>query len=324
MVLANENYGPGGPPMVRIDGAEVRRIRERQGLTQLYVATVVQVTTDTISRWENRRYPTIKKENAEKLAEALGVALEELLEEEPLAEAGSDTAGEEETPAVSVSVVSPKANVAARLVPVRFWAGIFLLLIIGGLYWFLAREDTPTIPITANRVLPTHVPPGQSFPVLIRIGAPAESSLSLIVRENLPPGCRVLVANPPPTGANHQEGQLRWVSRLEKGGRLFSYLLVSPALAPEGQELAFNGQILVGGSGDQAIAIAGSNRLAIGPHHWADSNGDNRIDDEEILAVYDLYGEVDGFAGLRDEVDTLWAAGGYRWDEKTGKYLPEQ
>ncbi|MBW2329248.1 MAG: helix-turn-helix transcriptional regulator [Deltaproteobacteria bacterium] len=46
--------------MIRIDGAKVRQLREDRGLTQLYMATAVEVTTDTISRWENRRYPTIR------------------------------------------------------------------------------------------------------------------------------------------------------------------------------------------------------------------------------------------------------------------------
>jgi DNA-binding transcriptional regulator YiaG len=37
-------------PLVAIDGAAARRIREEKKLTQLYVASVVGVTTDTISR----------------------------------------------------------------------------------------------------------------------------------------------------------------------------------------------------------------------------------------------------------------------------------
>ena len=65
---------------VNIDGSKIKTLREQQGLTQLYLATVVEVTTDTISRWENRHYQSIKRENAEKLAEALEVSLEELLE----------------------------------------------------------------------------------------------------------------------------------------------------------------------------------------------------------------------------------------------------
>ena len=64
---------------VCLDAAEVKRIREGQQLTQFYVSKVVGVTTDTISRWENNRYPTIRRENALKLAEALDVQLGDLL-----------------------------------------------------------------------------------------------------------------------------------------------------------------------------------------------------------------------------------------------------
>jgi len=60
---------------VCVDAAVVKRIRESRRLTQLYVSKVVGVTTDTISRWENNRYPTIRRENALKLAEALEVPL---------------------------------------------------------------------------------------------------------------------------------------------------------------------------------------------------------------------------------------------------------
>ncbi len=68
---------------VDINGNKIRLLREQKELTQLYLATVVGVTTDTISRWENRRYPSIKPENARKLAEALGYSIEELLDDGP-------------------------------------------------------------------------------------------------------------------------------------------------------------------------------------------------------------------------------------------------
>jgi len=62
---------------VDINGDKIRLLREQKELTQLYLATVVGVTTDTISRWENRRYPAIKLDNARKLAEALGGEMQE-------------------------------------------------------------------------------------------------------------------------------------------------------------------------------------------------------------------------------------------------------
>jgi transcriptional regulator with XRE-family HTH domain len=309
--------------MVRIDGAKARRIREQNGLTQLYVATVVQVTTDTISRWENRRYPTIKKDNAEKLAEALGVELSALLDETEVAVEGEAgvSAPEPATIEAEVSIAARKASIRSRWL----WLGALILLLVGaGLGWLLfygSAGDSPRI--SAFRILPGHVPPGQSFPVLIRINADPAASFALIIREQLPPGCLVLAAIPVPAMAGRQDGQLKWVSRLEGGERLISYLLASPAAAVYGQELSFQGQALPG-RGGAATAIEGGDQLEIGRHHWADINGDNHIDDEEILVVYDLFGEVDSFAGLRDEVDTIWAAGGYRWDEVGRKYLLEQ
>ena len=78
----SEQIYPGPSQMVKIDGSRVRSLREAKGLTQLYIATVVEVTTDTISRWENKRYPSIKEENGLKLAEALEVTLDDILEKE--------------------------------------------------------------------------------------------------------------------------------------------------------------------------------------------------------------------------------------------------
>jgi hypothetical protein len=54
--------------------------------------------------------------------------------------------------------------------------------------------------------------------------------------------------------------------------------------------------------------------MATRPCHWADRDCDYRIDDEEILWVYEVFGTLEGFDDLRDQVDLIWTAGGYRWD----------
>lgn len=64
---------------VQLDGSTVRKIREKQKLTQYYISKVVGVTIDTVSRWENNRYPTVRRENALLLSEALEVPIEEIL-----------------------------------------------------------------------------------------------------------------------------------------------------------------------------------------------------------------------------------------------------
>ena len=321
-----DNNFPGGPPMVKIDGAAVRRIREQNGLTQLYVATVVQVTTDTISRWENRRYPSIKKENAEKLAEALEVDLAALLEQEespaptdpPPALAPVATSLEPEPPAPAQPLQSGQGH---RLL-LRLVTTLLLALALALLYRFFlggSREPLPTI--TATRILPAHVPPGQEFPVLLRVAAEPAAAFALIIRESLPLGCRFTLASPAITGATGQDGQIKWVSRLEGKERLFAYLLTSPPGSASGSPLSFRGQVVAGSRGEATVGISGAEQMTLSPYHWADSNGDNRIDDEEILLVYDLFGSVAEFAALRDEVDKLWTGGGYRWEANTHKYL---
>ena len=83
------------PPTVRVNGDEVRHIRETKALTQLYVAEGVGVSVDTVSRWENNRTQAVRRDNAAALAQALEVPLAEILQEEspqPEAPAGGDTA----------------------------------------------------------------------------------------------------------------------------------------------------------------------------------------------------------------------------------------
>lgn len=316
----------GGPPMVKIDGPAVRRIREQAGLTQLYVATVVQVTTDTISRWENRRYPSIKKENAEKLAEALGVVLDDLLERQ---EAAERVVTAELPGPGGVAPPEPAAPVPSEL-PVapmkrRRWlvlAGVGLLLLVavslGRFYLAGNREVLPQV--TATRVLPEHVPPGQDFPVLLKVSSLPPATFALIVRENLPPGCRFGAATPASTGPGGREDQIKWVSRLEGGERLFAYRLTSPVPGRSGSELRFQGQVVAGARGETPVAVTGGERMAIAPYHWADRDGDYRIDDEEILWVYEVYGTLEGLDDLRDEVDNIWTAGGYGWDGRKFQY----
>ena len=103
--------------MVKIDGSRVRALREQKGLTQLYIATAVDVTTDTVSRWENKRYPTIKKENALKLADALEVDLGALLDRDDATEPAParTTAQPAPEPVAEPAPAEPAATPAAAL-----------------------------------------------------------------------------------------------------------------------------------------------------------------------------------------------------------------
>jgi Predicted transcriptional regulators len=170
---------------VDINGNKIRLIREQKGLTQLYLATVVGVTTDTISRWENRRYPSIKLENAKKLAEALEVSLEELLEMEADREPDAEIGGEEA--AADKAVSSLAGRIGVPWPRGRWWilagAGV---LIVAALAW--AVIVTNRSGMEAVRIMPAHTAPNLSFPVLIRItgaldaGTPCSSATSCWAR----------------------------------------------------------------------------------------------------------------------------------------------
>ena len=48
--------------------------------------------------------------------------------------------------------------------------------------------------------------------------------------------------------------------------------------------------------------------------HWADRNGDGRIDDEEIMPAYYLSEEMKGLDLDWKTIETIWSGKAYRWD----------
>ncbi|MBU0482674.1 MAG: helix-turn-helix domain-containing protein [Proteobacteria bacterium] len=314
----NETSQYGGPQMVRIDGEKVRRLREQRGLTQLYVATVVEVTTDTISRWENRRYPSIKMENAEKLAEALQVGVEDFLDLQETAEPAEKTLPEQEIP-----YQPPTVKTSALSRPL-----LFLLLFVAVLItaYLFSKNSTPVDPapfIRAERVVPPHVPAGQSFPVIIKVTSTSSQPVSVVLRDTVPSGCKAISGQPPISSTGKDQSLVKWVTRLE-GSKTFAYLVKSPPGATGDTEMVFSGQILSGPGSGRTIELSGNNTLRIRNFHWADTNLDLRIDDEEILAVYDLFSEITGFEFKGEQLDELWAADRYSYDTNNHRYEVSQ
>jgi len=165
-------------PSVAIDGARIKGVRETKKLTQLYVANVVGVTTDTISRWENNRYPTIKRDNAEKLAGALEVELAEILRQE-------EPAGEEDTVPLSPSRHGARPWLLGLAVLALCVAAAFIL--------------RPRMPAHgAVRWAPHFAAPGETIPVQIKITPAGGGDLGFILKEKLahyrghPTGYRLL------------------------------------------------------------------------------------------------------------------------------------
>jgi transcriptional regulator with XRE-family HTH domain len=306
----------GRPSMVRIDGDKVRKFRESLELTQLYLATAVGVTTDTISRWENRRYPTIKKENALKLAEGLEVSLEEILEDhetesqdEGLKEKQQETSEADESRLPKIFTIRPLLVLT-----------LICVVIISGAFWrfFFGHEK---INITAHRFLPPHVAPGLSFPVIISAETDHVGSLSLILRESVPRECTPIEADPAFTAIDEKTSDLKWIYQTDMKKIAFYYLAtINPGTRP-GRKLQFEGTITVRKGRSTVTPIKGPNTLQLSPLHWADANGDKKIDDEEILTVYDELGKIKGINFGIEQIEDIWSGTGYRWDEKTKKFI---
>ena len=302
---------------VDINGDKIRLVREERGLTQLYLATVVGVTTDTISRWENRRYPSIKVENAKKLAEALEIPLEDLLdtagggsEPDDLNDSGEEETRAEERPAIAAGLFKRKL----------FWllASLALALAAGatGLYLWLNQSG-----LQARRIMPKQTAPNLSFPVLVAISGPIESQSSLLVRDEIEGDVEAFGAME--SGKPKQFGKNpRWIGRLDNGKAVFLYLVTPGKKSKPEQAITFSGDFITREGQLIGDKIGGSSQVQIGSCHWADTDQDYVISDDEILRAYETYSlpgdPLINFSALEE----LWLAGKYTWNKRTQAFDP--
>ena len=312
--MSEQTY-PGPSQMVKIDGSRVRSLRESKGLTQLYIATVVGVTTDTISRWENKRYPTIKEENARKLAEALEVTLAEILEKE------EELSKPDEIPAMAVS--QSRAPKSSRIL---LWLLLLLVVLLLPFIWYNVKQPQP-VTIFATRLLPPHIPAGQPFPVVIQVTTKQQPPFSLILKETLPEGCEPIASAPPFTSFDKKTGSLKWISRTTGQVTTFVYLAQKTRNEPGAADdtpLRFSGSVTLRDKKSAETIIAGALVLPIADYHWADANRDNRIEDAEILAVYDTFSALDNVKYNWQKIDEIWSRKGYYWDAAKKEYIIQQ
>lgn len=297
--------------MIRIDGEKIRRLREAKELTQLYIATIVGVTTDTISRWENKKYPTIKKENANKLAEALDVDISEILEN-PDAVHVKDWQHDE--PARSPSGI-PWKNLR------KYWVFLaFLIAIAAGSAWLLSEQKVKTI--TAQRFMPVHTAPGQPFPVLIKVNSPGPDTIPYMIKEILPQGTQALYGIPSFFTLGKEQLIIRWINKKKTENASYFYV-IKPRLEVEPDTiLILQGRISARRGTLSTKDITGGNQIEIKNFHWADTNKDSVIDDEEILAAIDTFPQLEDLEKLFAEIEEIWIAEGYAWDEDEKRFIP--
>ena len=289
---------------VILDGKKLRQLREEQKLTQLYLATAVEVTTETISRWENKPAPSVKLENAQRLAEALQVPLTALLPEEGLPG----------NPAPATAAVVEKSQLFARSLSLRLGSAACVLLVFTLLLFWYFRSETALPRAQAQRYLPAHSLPGQPFPVLLQMQAETNSN-SLMLREDLPEGIILLAATPPSVNGGATLRQLKWISPAGGPSRQDFIYLVQTAPDSNKNQYNFSGTLVSARRGGQPRMIAGATTVQINHCHWADENCDQSIDDYEMLSVFDLIPNAEE-AGLDvASIKAIWAGQGYMWHQ---------
>ncbi len=290
---------------VCIDATEVKRIRERAQLTQLYVSKVVGVTTDTISRWENNRYPTIRRENALKLAEALEVKLDDILLKPAAEEPGAE-------------ILPVKKSPFAWL-----FVAILLTIAIFVISSLVSQSPPPPVAVTAERLLPVYAAPGSTIPVQIRLTHRTQSG-GVILREYFPAGWKIIQANPPASSLDNVHGVARWIIKAGEDQDRVVYLVQVDPEAILDSEQGFQGEVVASREGSQsAIPVQGESSVMVAPVHWVDANGDGRIDDAEMLEGSFTIEDMAGVHIDFEDLEKLWDAGSYRWDKRMGRFVPD-
>lgn len=299
MEESREKPTPSSPPALAIDGTRIKGIRETKKLTQLYVANVVGVTTDTISRWENNRYPSIKRDNAEKLAVALEVSLEEIIRQE-----------EPEPPPVEPEPVPPAPPRSRPRWGVI--AGIALLLLVAILLLVSRRLDGTPVAI---RTLPPFAAPGAIIPIQVKILSIDPAGKGYILKEQLPAGWRLVSARPPVPADREAAGTAKWLLPAAEGQQTVSYTVQVPPDQPLKGKVTFVGSVVTHSDAQaRTDAVGGAGTIAVADRHWADRNGDGRIDDNEIMPAYYLCEEMKGLGLDWKTIESIWNGKGYRWD----------
>ena len=291
-------------PSVAIDGAAIRRIREEKRLTQFYVAKVVAVTTDTVSRWENNRYPTIRRDNALKLAEALEVSIDDILKQEDVIE--EEIFAAEEVPAKN-----------------RWPYLLLLVILIGAAVTYYSQESRNSLPvIEAKRYLPPYAAPGSR--ILVRVKLSAEKPLKgMILREVFPKGWKLVEADPLPSSLDNLEGMARWIFRNPMSQTSVSYKLEVDKAALPGEFVKLSGELIANPDGRRfEVALQDVGTMKVEALHWADTNGNHVIEDLEILEVSDLVTAAGKLHLEWDLIEKIWDTGGYQWDEKQNQFVP--
>ena len=146
-----------------------------------------------------------------------------------------------------------------------------------------------------------------------------------ILREHFPPGWKLIEASPPPSSLDNEEGTARWIVKPGEERRLIAYLLRVDADAELGKQARFTGEVVANPNGRNVPStISGDTLIRIARFQWADLNGDNVIDDAEMLQASETVDLMQGIHIDWTQLEDIWDAGRYRWDESKKRFVPQK
>jgi hypothetical protein len=120
---------------------------------------------------------------------------------------------------------------------------------------------------------------------------------------------------------------LKWVTRTTGQVTTFVYLakrIITDSDDKMETSLRFRGSITLSDKKSTETLITGATVLPLAEFHWADYNRDNRIEDAEILDVYDTFGALDNVGYDWQQIDDIWSKEGYYWDSSKQEYAIQQ
>ncbi|MDD2466966.1 MAG: hypothetical protein PHI97_23470, partial [Desulfobulbus sp.] len=88
------------------------------------------------------------------------------------------------------------------------------------------------------------------------------------------------------------------------------------------ESITFSGDIITREGQLIGDKIGGRSEIQLSPYHWADTDQDYVISDDEILIAYETYSlpgdPLINFSALEE----LWLAGKYTWNKRTQSFAP--
>jgi hypothetical protein len=158
--------------------------------------------------------------------------------------------------------------------------------------------------------------------VQIKVSRTSGNSGGFIIKERFPPGWRLVASIPPPAAWQATAEEVKWIVPGDSSQVTVSYTVQASPSTSLNAAAAFSGSMVARTEEfSRTESIGGDRIVRVAGVHWADSNGDGRIDDDEIMPAYYLTEEMKGLRLDWKSIEAIWSARGYVWDRENKNFM---